>query len=100
MRFLQKKTKQKSICQNFKADAFFAGVVKIKNGTFKVIGVGGGGGNAVKNMYRTGIQDVSFVLCNTDNQALAKSEPQTITSKYSYSARPTGYKSRDIKPLG
>ena len=40
----------------------------------KVIGVGGGGGNAVKNMYRTGIQDVSFVLCNTDNQALAKSE--------------------------
>ena len=40
----------------------------------KVIGVGGGGGNAVKNMYRTGIQDVSFVLCNTDNQALAKSQ--------------------------
>ena len=40
----------------------------------KVIGVGGGGGNAVKNMYRTGIQDVSFVLCNTDNQALNKSE--------------------------
>ena len=40
----------------------------------KVIGVGGGGGNAVKNMYRTGIQDVSFVLCNTDNQALAKSD--------------------------
>lgn len=40
----------------------------------KVIGVGGGGGNAVKNMYRTGIQDVAFVLCNTDNQALAKSE--------------------------
>ena len=40
----------------------------------KVIGVGCGGGNAVKNMYRTGIQDVSFVLCNTDNQALAKSQ--------------------------
>ncbi|MBR5235559.1 MAG: cell division protein FtsZ [Bacteroidaceae bacterium] len=40
----------------------------------KVIGVGGGGGNAVKNMYRTGIQDVSFVLCNTDSQALAKSQ--------------------------
>ena len=40
----------------------------------KVIGVGGGGGNAVKNMYQTGIQDVSFVLCNTDNQALTKSQ--------------------------
>ena len=44
------------------------------NNIIKVIGVGGGGGNAVKNMYRTGIRDVSFVLCNTDNQALAKSE--------------------------
>ena len=40
----------------------------------KVIGVGGGGGNAVKNMYRTGIQDVSFVLCNTDRQALMESD--------------------------
>lgn len=40
----------------------------------KVIGVGGGGGNAVSNMYREGIQDVSFVLCNTDNQALQKSD--------------------------
>ena len=44
------------------------------NNIIKVIGVGGGGGNAVKNMYRTGIRDVSFVLCNTDNQALAKSD--------------------------
>ena len=40
----------------------------------KVIGVGGGGGNAVKNMYRTGIQDVSFVLCNTDRKALMESD--------------------------
>lgn len=36
----------------------------------KVIGVGGGGGNAVNHMYREGIHDVSFALCNTDNQAL------------------------------
>ena len=40
----------------------------------KVIGVGGGGGNAVKTMYRTGIKDVSFVLCNTDRQALMESD--------------------------
>lgn len=40
----------------------------------KVIGVGGGGGNAVTHMYRAGIHDVSFVLCNTDNQALLRSE--------------------------
>ncbi len=35
-----------------------------------MIGVGGGGGNAVNHMYREGIHDVSFALCNTDNQAL------------------------------
>lgn len=39
----------------------------------KVIGVGGGGGNAVNHMFQEGIHDVSFVLCNTDNQALKKS---------------------------
>ena len=40
----------------------------------KVIGVGGGGGNAVKHMYKQGIHDVTFVLCNTDSQALNKSD--------------------------
>lgn len=39
----------------------------------KVIGVGGGGGNAVNHMYKEGIHDVSFALCNTDNQALMNS---------------------------
>ena len=39
----------------------------------KVIGVGGGGGNAVKHMYNEGIHDVSFVVCNTDSQALSDS---------------------------
>ena len=38
----------------------------------KVIGVGGGGGNAVNHMYHQGIGGVSFVLCNTDAQALRK----------------------------
>jgi len=42
----------------------------------KVIGVGGGGNNAVNHMYREGIKDVSFVICNTDNQALNKSPIQ------------------------
>ena len=36
----------------------------------KVIGVGGGGCNAVNHMYREGIHDVSFAVCNTDAQAL------------------------------
>ena len=44
-----------------------------KNSIIKVIGVGGGGGNAVNHMYKKGIHDVSFVLCNTDNQALNNS---------------------------
>ena len=41
-----------------------------ENCIIKVIGVGGGGGNAVNHMYREGIHDVTFVLCNTDRQAL------------------------------
>src|SRR5574344_1980749 len=41
-----------------------------ENSIIKVIGVGGGGGNAVNHMYREGIHDVTFVLCNNDNQAL------------------------------
>ncbi len=39
----------------------------------KVIGVGGGGSNAVNHMYREGIHDVSFVVCNLDQQALNNS---------------------------
>ena len=46
------------------------GVPEKEHSIIKVIGVGGGGGNAVNHMYREGIHDVSFVLCNTDNQAL------------------------------
>jgi len=39
----------------------------------KVIGVGGGGSNAVNHMFKQGIKDVEFVVCNTDNQALSSS---------------------------
>lgn len=39
----------------------------------KVIGVGGGGGNAVNHMFRQGIKDVEFAVCNTDAQALMNS---------------------------
>ncbi|MEL6539208.1 MAG: cell division protein FtsZ, partial [Bacteroidota bacterium] len=42
----------------------------------KVMGVGGGGSNAVNNMYSRGIKDVSFVICNTDAQALENSPIQ------------------------
>lgn len=41
-----------------------------KGATIKVIGVGGGGGNAVKNMLESGIEGVDFICANTDAQAL------------------------------
>ncbi|SFC80092.1 cell division protein FtsZ [Flexibacter flexilis DSM 6793] len=43
----------------------------------KVVGVGGGGSNAVNFMYGQGIKDVEFVVCNTDSQALEKSPVPT-----------------------
>lgn len=44
------------------------------NNIIKVIGVGGGGSNAVSSMYKRGIQGVSFIICNTDEQALRYSQ--------------------------
>ena len=46
------------------------GMPEERHSIIKVIGVGGGGGNAVNHMYKEGIHDVTFVVCNTDNQAL------------------------------
>ncbi|HQO51083.1 MAG TPA: cell division protein FtsZ, partial [Bacteroidales bacterium] len=43
---------------------------KDQSNIIKVIGVGGGGSNAVTHMYHQGIKGVDFVLCNTDSQAL------------------------------
>ncbi len=44
-----------------------------RSSIIKVIGIGGGGSNAVNHMFRLGIKDVNFVVCNTDAQALANS---------------------------
>jgi cell division protein FtsZ len=46
---------------------------KNRSSVIKVIGVGGGGGNAVNHMYDSGIKGVDFVICNTDSQALENS---------------------------
>ena len=53
----------------------------------KVIGVGGGGGNAVNHMLEEGIQGVDFVLCNTDYQALMRS---TVPTKVHLGKRELG----------
>ncbi len=50
-----------------------------KNHIIKVIGVGGGGGNAVNHMYSQGIEGVDFIIANTDKQAL---EASPIPNKY------------------
>src|SRR5215218_1655024 len=47
---------------------------KQKSSILKVIGVGGGGGNAVNHMYGQNIDTVDFIICNTDAQALANSK--------------------------
>jgi cell division protein FtsZ len=45
-------------------------IPKNQGSIIKVIGVGGGGSNAVNHMFRMGIKGVDFIVCNTDNQAL------------------------------
>ncbi len=57
---------------NFNIDLDFD-IKKHRSNVIKVIGVGGGGGNAVNYMYKKGIKDVDFVVVNTDAQDLAKS---------------------------
>ncbi len=44
-----------------------------RSSIIKVLGIGGGGNNAVNHMFERGIRDVNFVVCNTDHQALIKS---------------------------
>ena len=52
-------------------------VFETKRNIIKVLGVGGGGGNAVGHMFEYGIKDVDFIVANTDNQVLAVSKIPT-----------------------
>jgi len=49
-----------------------------ENAVIKVVGVGGGGGNAVQHMVQTGIEGVDFICLNTDAQALKNTEAKTV----------------------
>lgn len=51
----------------------FGEPVDLSQNIIKVVGVGGGGCNAVQNMYEEGIDGISFAVCNTDSQPLARS---------------------------
>src|SRR5690554_242793 len=59
--------------QTFENLAFSPDLPKNKSNVIKVIGVGGGGSNAINHMYNQGIKGVDFVVCNTDSQALNNS---------------------------
>ena len=53
---------------------FFADEIKdTMQGIIKVVGVGGGGCNAVRNMYNEGVAGVTYAVCNTDSQSLSRS---------------------------
>ena len=60
-----------------KASLFEFNLPKNRSSIIKVIGVGGGGGNAINYMYENGIEGVDFVVCNTDSQALEASPVPT-----------------------
>ena len=51
----------------------FGPVKDTMQGIIKVIGVGGGGCNAVRNMYNEGVEGVTYAVCNTDSQSLSRS---------------------------
>jgi cell division protein FtsZ len=60
---------------------------KNQSSIIKVIGVGGGGSNAVTHMYRQGIKGVDFIICNTDSQAM---ESSPVPTKIPLGAHLTG----------
>jgi cell division protein FtsZ len=53
---------------------FFNEVTDKMQGIIKVVGVGGGGCNAVNNMYKEGVEGVTYAVCNTDSQSLSRSD--------------------------
>jgi len=79
---------------------------KEKASIIKVVGVGGGGSNAVNHMFKQGITDVDFIVCNTDQQALVNSPVpikihlgQTLTEGLGAGNRPDKGKEAAIENL-
>ncbi len=73
--------------ENFQFD-----MPKNQSNVIKVIGVGGGGSNAINHMFSQGINGVDFVICNTDSQALESSPVPNKIQLRSYPNR--GFRSR------
>jgi len=66
-------TSKKNTMSNTEFDGFSFDLPKNQSNVIKVIGVGGGGSNAINHMFQSGINGVDFVICNTDSQALNNS---------------------------
>lgn len=62
---------------NTEFDGISFDLPKNQSNVIKVIGVGGGGSNAINHMFQSGINGVDFVICNTDSQALNNSSVPT-----------------------
>ena len=73
--------------EDFTNNDLFRPMCEKPSNYIKVIGVGGGGGNAVNHMLEEGIQGVDFILCNTDYQALTRS---TVPTKVHLGKRELG----------
>ena len=66
-------SQQEKDMEDDKTTIDFGPIEDKSKGIIKVIGVGGGGCNAVRNMFNEGIEGVTFAVCNTDSQSLAQS---------------------------
>lgn len=67
------KQKKKDMSSTNEFDNISFDLPKNQSNVIKVIGVGGGGSNAINHMFQQGIKGVDFVICNTDSQALENS---------------------------
>lgn len=70
-------------------------IPKVEKSIIKVLGVGGGGSNAVTYMYKQGITGVDFAICNTDNQAM---ESSPIPTKINLGPELTGGRGAGSRP--
>jgi cell division protein FtsZ len=70
---LNKNFKTKKMMSNSEFGSISFDLPKNQSNVIKVIGVGGGGSNAINHMFQQGIKGVDFIVCNTDSQALQNS---------------------------
>src|SRR5690606_41646175 len=93
--------------ENYSTEGFSFDLPKGNSSIIKVIGVGGGGNNALMHMYEKGIHGVDFIICNTDAQTRDNNpvpdngqEAATITEGLCEAAEPDVGQNEAIERLG